>query len=233
MECDTPLTDEELSSALDGLADDKTQQHLAQCPACAARLAEFRRLDTVLQQRLRRFECPSPQRLADYHAGMLDTSDAAAVQEHLERCPRCQSELEMLVGFLNLPPEELVPDKIIPLRTPTYVWKATHVQIAGNLALKGIDEESTHDARTGSASVFLESRTFPKGFLLTGQVLDSQVNWVGAIAEAWQEGSSQQVCILDESCEFRFELSTSAPINLYITVARGATLVVENIAIQT
>jgi hypothetical protein len=233
MDCDTPLSDENLSLALDGLAHDKTQQHLAHCQDCAARLAEFRRLDTVLQQRLRRFECPSPQRLADYHAGMLDASDATAVHEHVQRCPRCQNELEMLVEFLNLPPEEPVADNIIPLRTPPYVWKASRVQIAGNLALKGAEDETTHDARAGSASVFLESKAIPKGFLLTGQVLDSQVNWAGAIAEAWQEGASQQVCILDDSGEFRFELTTSAPITLYITAASGATLMVENIAIQT
>lgn len=232
MECETPLTDDELSLALDGLAEETTMRHLAQCSACSARLAEMRRMDQVLQRRLRRFKCPSPQRLADFHAGMLDTDAAAAVQAHLEDCPRCQAELEMLIQFLDLDPEESVPANIIPFSTPKNVLRAMRVQTSGNLALKGLDDETKHDAQTGSARVFLESRAIPQGFLLTGQIVDNEVSWVGAIAEASQEGASQQVRILDEQCEFSFELTATTPINIYITAASGVTLAIENVTIQ-
>jgi hypothetical protein len=235
MECNTPppLTDDELSLALDGLADDGIQQHLVQCPACAERLDAMRQFETDLQGRLRRFECPPPRQLADYHVGMLDDEVSAAVQKHVVECPRCQKELEMLVGFLNLSPQELVADKIIPLFPSKNVLRAGSVQVIGSLALKGLDDETSHDAKAGSASIFLESKAAPKGYVLTGQVVDSQVDWTGAIAEAWQEGTQQQVRLLDDMGEFSFELTGRTPVTLHITSAGGLILTVENISIQT
>jgi hypothetical protein len=113
------------------------------------------------------------------------------------------------------------------------VMAATKVRISGNLALMGSDDENTHVVKAGSASIFLESKVIPKGFLLTGQVIDSQVDWVSAVAEAWQEDNPSHVCILDETCEFTFELISSSPITLYITAASGITLMVKEITIQT
>jgi hypothetical protein len=227
-----PLTDEMLALILDGHEDEDGQRHLAQCPACAARLAKMRRFDSALQERLHRFECPSPQRLADYHAGMLDTIGAESIRQHLTRCPRCQEELNMLDEFINLEPEETETTKIVPLAAPKNVIVATRVETSGSLALKGVENEATYDMKAGSASIFLESRMVPKGFLLMGQVVDTQVNWIGAIAEAWQEGSLQQVRTLDDTCEFRFEFATTTPIILYITSTTGTTLMLGNVSIQ-
>src|SRR4051794_34507741 len=102
MECtiSLPLTDEALSLALDGLADQETLQHLSQCPACNARLTNMRRLDVTLQQRLRRFDCPPGQVLADYQLGLLDADTAIVVKQHLTQCPRCQNDLAILIQFL-------------------------------------------------------------------------------------------------------------------------------------
>src|SRR5688572_24968473 len=116
-----PLTDEMLALILDGHEDEDGQRHLAQCPACTARLVEMQRLDYALQELLYRFECPPPQRLADYHAGMLDTISAESIRQHLTRCPRCQEELNMMDEFINLEPEEMEAPKIIPLAAPKNV----------------------------------------------------------------------------------------------------------------
>jgi len=235
MDCHTPppLTDEALSLVLDGIEDSATRRHLAQCPACAARLAAMQRLEAFVGKRLGRFECPSPQRLGDYHAGMLPVDAAEAVRQHLDICPRCQDELEMLVQFLNLPPEVTAADNIIPLWTPANILTARHVQTAGSLALKGLDDVSAHDAKAGSASIFLEVKPIPRGFLLTGQVIDNEVDWAGAVAETHQAGSGPQVCILDDMAEFRFEFANPAALDLYITSASGVTLAVEDVTIQT
>jgi hypothetical protein len=234
MKCSTPppLSDEVLSLVLDGERDEKIQRHLDQCPACTKRLAEMRKIDFFLEKKLGRFECPPPQHLADYHTGMLDTTATEAVRQHIAQCPNCREELEMLTEFLNLSPEEAVIEKIIPLSSPTNVWTATHVQVSGSLALKGSDQDTAFDMKAGSASIFLESKAAPKGFLLTGQVVDSQINWVSAVGEAWQDGLLHQVHLLDDMCEFIFEFVTTTPITLYITSTSGITLIIGNINIQ-
>jgi Putative zinc-finger len=234
MECNSPppLTDEALSMALDELTDDETQRHLDRCPACAGRLAKMRQDDAALQKRLRRFECPSAQELGDYHAGMLDDDAAAVVKAHVEQCPRCQSDLQMLVEFLDLPPEETMSPKIIPLWTPKNVWRAARVQTSGSLALKGQDDETSHDMQAGSASVFLETKATPHGFALSGQVADNEVDWMDALIVVWQGSTVRFVRELDEMGEFHCDLVDPAPVTLYITAVSGFTVHVENLMIQ-
>lgn len=230
------LSDEALSLALDGLADAEIQQHLDQCPACAERLAKMKHFERTLQAHLRRFDCPPAQDLADFHAGMLDEEAAAVVSDHLAHCPVCRAELEMLSQFLDLPPEnDSVPDNIIPFRIPPAVRRTFRVETSGSLALKGLkgEQDEFHDERSGSARIFLESKAVAGGVVLIGQVIDSQVNWRGAVAEIRQGGITQQVKILDETSEFSFELSSAAPATLSITASSGATLIVENLTFNT
>jgi hypothetical protein len=237
------LTDEELSFALDGLADKAIDRHLAQCPACAARFENMQRLETFLTKHLGRSKCPSPQHLADYRLGLLEAAAAETIRQHVAKCPRCQEEVDMLTQFQDVPMalNELQseaedaerPTNIIMFPTPSYLIRAAHVQISGSLALKGAEDESAHDAKAGTASIFLESKVTPGGFMLTGQILDNQVNWVGAVASIHQTDSPEQVCILDNMSEFSFELKSDAPLDLYITASSGVTLRVENITIRT
>ena len=234
MECSSPpaLTDEELSAILDGEFDETIQQHLSRCPGCAARLAEMRQMDRLFHN-LRRIECPSPQQIADFHFRFLDDERANIIQQHLESCPRCQDELAILKAFLELPSEEPVTNPIIPLWDTEGVYKATRVDTSGNLALKGQDEKAAHDVQAGTARIFLETSPVPTGYVLSGQVVDSEVSWGSAVVEVWQENALQQVGILDEMGEFRFEFSTALPITLYITSSSGVRIVIEDILIQT
>ena len=234
MECSTPpaLTDEELSATLDGEFDATIQQHLSQCPACAARLAEMRQMDMVFHS-LRRIECPSPQIIGDFHLKFLDDAQATLVQQHLASCPRCQDELAILKDFLELPTEEPIINPIIPLWDTESTHKATRVDTSGNLALKGQDDKSAHDVQAGSARIFLETSPTPKGYLLSGQVVDNEVSWGSGIVEFWQEKAVQQVGILDEMSEFHFEFTMAVPITLYITSPSGITLAIEDIVPQT
>ncbi|MBA3873912.1 MAG: hypothetical protein H0X30_32675 [Anaerolineae bacterium] len=234
MECiiSQPLSDEALSLALDGLANQETQEHLLQCPACNARLTNMKRLDFVLQQRLRRFDCPSPQELADYQTGLLDADPTTVVKQHLADCPRCQNDLAMLKQFLNLSSDEdAVSDKIIPTGIPHNIMRANRVAVSGNLALKGLDNETSHDMQAGSVRIFLESRASSQGIQLSGQVIDNEINWVGAVVEAWQEGTPRHISILDDMCEFTFEFDNKTPVTLYITAAIGKNFAIEEISI--
>jgi hypothetical protein len=230
-----PLTDEVLSLVLDDFGDLETERHLAVCAECAARLLDMRRWDTFITTHVRRFQCPSPHRLGDYHAGMLNKDDIEFVRQHLEDCPFCQDELAILDEFLRLPLAAPLAEQIIPLWTSANVLKAQHVKTFGNLALKGLDgadDETAHDAKVGTASIFLESNVISTGWVLKGQILDSQVSWAGAVAEIRSGGATQQVCILDTHSEFRFELSTAGPLDLLIMAVSGVTLIVENVTIR-
>jgi hypothetical protein len=67
--------------------------------------------------------------------------------------------------------------------------------------------------------------------VLSGQVVDENPIWTGALAEIRQAGEVQGVSVLDELGEFRFTLSQQAPLNLNITAPNGVTLVLENITL--
>ena len=49
-----PLTDDQLSAALDGEADQVVLDHLERCPSCTARLEQARRAERALAGRLYR-----------------------------------------------------------------------------------------------------------------------------------------------------------------------------------
>jgi len=228
-----PLSEETLSLVLDGLSDPQTDQHLLQCPSCKERLRDMQQLDASVQQRFRRFECPAPKELGDYHARMLDADKTETIRQHLYLCPLCQDDLNTLIAFLNLAPESPSPAIITPLYEPANVWRASPAQTSGNLALRGVEDKTAHDMKAGSASILMESKPAANGFLLTGQVLDTEVSWASAVAEAWQDGTLQQAHFLDDMGEFSFEFSTATPVDLYITAASGVTLVMEDIVLQT
>jgi hypothetical protein len=192
----------------------------------------MKRLERELQRRLRRFECPSPQQLGDYQAGMLDAESQRAVSEHIAVCPRCEQELQTLVEFMNLADEVPAVENILELFPSQGAGEAVRVRTAGNLALKGSQDDNVHDIKIGSATIFLEWTAGQKGFLLTGQVLDLEVSWVGAIAEVWQGETLHQVNALDDQGEFRFEFPAALVFDLRLTALDGNTLVVERITIQ-
>ena len=100
MECSSPppLTDDHISAALDETAVPDVIDHLARCPACAARLEDARRVEYTLRSNLYRWDCPSPQRLAEYHLGNIAADEQRAFARHLEQCASCSEEIGELVG---------------------------------------------------------------------------------------------------------------------------------------
>src|SRR5438128_6726342 len=98
-----PLTPDQLSDAIDGSADEAVRAHLADCPSCAARLADARLAEERLRARLFRWDCPTSQQLGDYEQGRLAAPEAATVASHVEQCVRCTQELAELRAFMALP----------------------------------------------------------------------------------------------------------------------------------
>jgi hypothetical protein len=67
--------------------------------------------------------------------------------------------------------------------------------------------------------------------VLSGQVVDEEVIWTGALAELRQAGVIQGVSVLDDMGEFRFILKDRAAVDLNITATNGITLVLENVTL--
>lgn len=235
MECryPPPLTEDELSAALDEQADAAVQQHLAQCPYCADRLAAARRIDQRLKNTLYRFDCPPSQQLVDYDAGLLDAPAAEQVRQHLSVCPRCSAELLRLHVFLDdgnqaAPIFQIVTsrrqrphERIAQPRVDTVAWAA-----------RGLEDGVTQDWEVEGATIFLELNHRPEGLVLSGQVVDQTTDWTGAVAELRQSGALQGVSVLDDLGEFRFNLTNTDAATLTITASSGVTLVLENIRLN-
>ena len=238
-QCSRPpeLSEEQLYTVIDGIGDAETAEHLAHCPYCSNRLAVLRNFDMTLESRLTRFECPSALDLTLYRLGELDARASERIAQHLQDCPLCQEELAALDFFVSDLPNDLQPeapnDQVI--HVPQHLWRASRADTSGNLALKGLQgagDENSYDLKAGSASLFLEVQARSNGLLLTGQVVDEQVDWRGSIAELHQTGSGGRVAILDDSCEFSFEAVETAPLDLYITAATGVVLAVEQLMLS-
>ena len=103
MECSKPGTirDEDLLAYLAGeRVRPDVEQHLGQCQHCSAQLAEYRRIERTLVNRLYRWDCPSNLTLGEYQLGILDREHATAVKLHLSQCVLCAAEVAALTEFL-------------------------------------------------------------------------------------------------------------------------------------
>lgn len=87
------IQDWELDAYADGEALSHVAAHLAQCPACRARLENDRAFEAHLRGALYRFDCPSSDVLRDYYWGDLPTKRQEQVAAHLAQCSRCTDEL--------------------------------------------------------------------------------------------------------------------------------------------
>src|SRR5215212_8520124 len=97
MECSSPppLTDDQLSAAPDVI------DHLAICTSCAARLDAAQQAEQSLRSALYRWDCPTPQTLAEYHLGRPSAEEQRAIIRHLETCVRCSEEMAELALFMR------------------------------------------------------------------------------------------------------------------------------------
>src|SRR5579883_867665 len=107
MECSEPglIRDEELLAYLAGeRVRPVVEQHLARCPRCSTRLADYRRQELTLLSKLYRWDCPPNQVLGEFHLGLLDPETSLAVKFHLRTCVPCSLELSTLGEFLSNDP---------------------------------------------------------------------------------------------------------------------------------
>jgi len=97
-----------LDRRLDEQDSRQVQEHLASCGACSEELAAIRAVTVALRQAGRdsraadgaadRYGCPGPEDLFSYERREVShqTSEGDWVSQHLEACPRCQHEVDLV-----------------------------------------------------------------------------------------------------------------------------------------
>jgi hypothetical protein len=239
MECSypPPLTDDEITDLLDGIAKPAVQEHLAHCAYCATRLAQARQVEQRLMTTLWRWDCPTPQQLGEYHFGFLNSEVLRVVEHHLAMCTLCQSEVKAMGQFLEAEassdaptrsrathPRRFYPDEIIARLLPSSPSFA--------FATRG-EQNGPLVAEADGTTVFLEIQEINSGRVLTGQLVASDpILWTGALVELWRANAIQATAFLDDFNGFRCSFSGGGSIELHITSPSGRTIRVPEIQVN-
>lgn len=234
MDCSQPppLSEDQLSAALDGDAEPSVLEHLSLCPACAARLEQARRIEQTLKTSLFRWDCPTPQELGEYYLKHLRPQEMAAISAHLTTCVRCQTELADLQGFMD---DAADGDLAVPagaLRLQPYrprQWTAQLYSSEAAFAARGADKGPVV-AQAGDVTLFLETRRDPQGITLVGQlVADTLSRWSGALVEVRQNDVLQATALIDDLGAFQCGPLLRAPVELRVAAPDGQSIVAHNV----
>lgn len=226
-----PLSDDDFSAAIDGVAPPQVREHLAGCAGCAARLDVARQAEHALRGRLAFWDCPSSQQLGDYQFGLLPQNERRAVDTHITDCVRCTAELAELGVFLNTGVTRRVVKRAPPLPRPRLgELVARLLPQAPAFALRGAASRTLSFA-AGNVTVMLELRAADgERVMLEGQILDdTQELWAAALVELRQGGALQATAFVDEFGGFVCGPLAPASAELRITPERGPVVVVPDI----
>ncbi len=230
MECSSPppLTDDQLSAALDRAAAPDVIDHLASCASCAARLEAAQQAEQSMRSALYRWDCPTPQTIADYHLGRPSAEEQRAIVRHLETCARCSEELAELVLFMRDEAALAAPAEPSPARRrASRGWSlARLLPRVPALALRGGAGAPLMFETDDGVTIFLELQPVAGGQIeLRGQlVADDQDGWAGALAELRQSGILRATAAIDDLGTFRVAALPPQPTELRVTRADGRAL---------
>ena len=230
MECSSPppLTDDQLSAALDQAAAPDVIGHLASCASCAVRLDAARQAEQSLRSAMYRWDCPTPQTLADYHIGRPSAEEQRAIMRHLETCARCSEELAELVLFMRDEAPPAAPAELSPARrTVSRGWSlARLLPRAPAPALRGGASAPLMFEADDGVTIFLEIQPAGDGQAeLRGQlVADDQDDWVGALVELRQSGELRATAAIDDLGTFHVAALPMHPTELRVARADGRAL---------
>lgn len=235
-----PLSDDEISAALAGTAEDEVFRHIAACPYCARRVEAARRIEAALSGRLFRWDCPDARMLGEYHLKLLSEGDARWVGEHVAACESCQAELADLAAFLERTESEPAPQA--PHNTHSarsLVHLLTSRAILGRVlppqlqpALRG-GSENPIVVEAGGITLFLKVEPGAGRPALLGQLAGSDLGvWHGALIQLWQDGTLRATAEVSDLGTFHCEGFLLQPFELYIAAPGGPSIVVPEIRLD-
>ncbi|HEX6288520.1 MAG TPA: hypothetical protein VFZ66_04975 [Herpetosiphonaceae bacterium] len=249
MECrlPPPITEDQISAAIEGFVDPVVQSHIGQCPSCNVRLQHAQQMEGALKAKLYRWDCPSPQRLGEYVLAMISSqSEERSIVRHLEQCAACKSEVEELGGFLvpNTAPDTATVSKPEPAREKERGWAHTWPQAFGQIFARVVPRTSALAMR-GAASgpimaeadgttIVLDVQPASEGQVtILGQVVDAdQDRWTGALVVLRQAGNVQATATANDLGSFSCGPLAAAPVELMIASPVGQTVVLPEIDVS-
>jgi hypothetical protein len=231
-----PLMDDQLSSALDGVADRAVDDHLAGCAYCAARLAQAQQAEQMLHAGLHRLDCPTPQQLGDYQLKLVGRADARAIARHLKECARCTGELEDLQVYLAADQAVVSPARQ-PARPALQSLGKLFAHILPRtpaLALRGAGPEPII-AEAKGATIILNMDPAPnERVTIQGQVVaDDSATWANSLVELRQAGTLEATATVNDLGGFSLGPIPAAISELRITPQLGHMLVLQDIPFAT
>lgn len=233
MECTQPppLSDDALSDVLDGAAASEILAHLARCAACAERLDAARALEERLAGTLYRWDCPSPDQLAEYASTRLPPETASALAEHLAVCALCSHELE---DFRQLQIAETPASSPNPLPSPAQPYPGilfAQIVAGAGAVLRGAGPEPIM-AEANGVTIFLDLQPRPDGrAALQGQlVANDQDVWESALVEIRQADALVATAIVDDLGSFACDALPPGGFDLRIAAPNGRMVVLANVA---
>ncbi len=109
--CSWPIALDDLAliAAIDGEAGPDVMAHLRDCPYCSERAHVFEDMQGLLRKQLFRMFCPTSEELAAYQQSLLNDSQQTLINKHLQECPHCTREFNLL---------EQLSHETLPARSP-------------------------------------------------------------------------------------------------------------------
>ena len=235
MDCNQPLSDDQITAALDNELDELAQEHLNGCPACQARLESARRFESRLKQRLYRFECLPPNLLRDYAMDLLDSGQVSRVDAHLGNCPLCRNEVADLRAFLEVDELEIAESPAQPESSLLDIFKRFGDLIPRPASarpasvLRGVGREPMQ-FEAEDLTLFIEIEKQQNGYAVMGQIIAiEQDKWIGALIECRQENQVVATSFVSEAGIFSCELPDLQSTSLRIIPETGRPVFIENI----
>jgi anti-sigma factor RsiW len=242
MECNLPppITEDQISAALDGLADPTVQNHLAQCPNCAVRIEQAQAFEGALKLTLNRWDCPPAQRLGEYVLALItNPTEERSIIRHLEQCARCKTEVAELGVFLDADTASIKQPAQTSARAES-AWGQSFGRILARiiprspaLALRGAATGPIM-AEADGTTVVLDVQTVAEGQVtILGQVVAADQDlWTGALVELRQSGTLQATTTADDLGSFSCGPFAAGSIQLAITPPVGQTVVLPQIDVS-
>lgn len=210
-QCKAPkeLREGDLIAYLEGAAPPCVMEHLAHCPAHQLEVAELQAIDSLLQAALFRIDCPLPEELLQYHAGLLVEPERRRVEQHLKSCAACREELGELQAAAGS--ESWAGSTLIEFleRAGRQVLRAVLVKssaVQPALAIRGSESRQLEFQTDGYqlllslvSPVAAENR-----WLIEGQVLTRGSPVVGGAGDIVQLLATDRVVASDRVDEFGF-----------------------------
>ena len=96
------INDSQILMYLDGRADPEVRQVIENKREYQIRAQELEKTQKLLSKHLYRVACPDSLTLGEYQLGLLSHEERQALEQHVEDCPHCASELLEMVTFNQL-----------------------------------------------------------------------------------------------------------------------------------